>query len=102
MNPKNIDSIITYFTNGMIFCLWAGFTFLCFVNIENYQERPLNALIMAICGPIVIVAFGALFCAISWCRVDTRLNAIDKIGTEESWDLFETIEMVTMFNDMFD
>ena len=102
MNPKNIDTMMSYILNGMIFCLWAGFTFLTFVNMENYQEKPFEALVMAICGPIVILTIGALFCAISWCRVDTRLNAIDKIGKNESWDFFETMEMVTMFNDMFD
>tara|TARA_B100000214_G_scaffold352652_1_gene308031 strand:+ start:65 stop:373 length:309 start_codon:yes stop_codon:yes gene_type:complete len=102
MTPKEFDNIMSYIIYGIIFCIWVGFTFLTFVNVENYQDKPFEALVMAICGPIVIVAFGGLFCAISWCRIDTRMNAIDKIGTDESWDFLETMEMVTMFNDMFD
>lgn len=102
MTLKDIDHIMSYMINGTIFCIWAGFTFLCFINMENYQEKPFEALVMAICGPFVAVTLGGLFCAIWWCRIDTRVNAIDKIGTNKSWDFFETMEMACMFNEIFE
>ena len=46
---------------------------------------------------LVIAGIGIVFI-----RVDTRVSAISKIGTNESWDVAETFEMVNMFNDIGD
>ena len=98
----NLDTIMKNFTYGIIILLWGGFTFLCFVNIENYYEKSIESLVVAVCAPFaMLILFGA-FCAIVWYRIDTRMTAIDKIGRDESWDFFETIEMINMFNEIFE
>ena len=33
------DNIISYVIYGIISCIWVGFTFLTFVNVENYTSK---------------------------------------------------------------
>ena len=100
MNNNNIDRIVSYVTYGLILLLWVVITFLVFVNTDNYQEQPFDALVKAICAPFIFGIVGSVICMILWYRVDTRLSAIDKIRTDESWDFFETMEFVSMVDEI--
>lgn len=46
---------------------------------------------------LLVLIFAGI--SIVFIRVDTRVSAISKIGTNDSWDVAETFEMVNMFND---
>ena len=96
---KNFDEIIKYTGIAIIFAIWASFTCMFWINLDDYESDPLGSLVVAILGPAIILFLGFAFCWIVSFRVETRMNAMGKIGTDESWDFFETLEMLQMFSE---
>ena len=96
---KNLDKIITFVGYAMVLTMWASFTSMIWINCENYESDPFGSLAVAILGPPIILFLGAVVLWIMSLRFDTRMNALGKIGTDESWDFFETLEMFQMFSD---
>ena len=99
MTAKDLDKLTSWIVYGGGFLAWATFTFLYFVNMENYKEDPFNALMTAILLPPCVLTVVVCACWIMSLRFDTRVSAIGKIGTDESWDWTETFEMISMFSD---
>ena len=95
---KNLDKIITFVGYAMVFTMWASFTSMIWINSENYESDPFGSLILAVFAPLLIVFLGGIFFWITSWQVETRMSAISKIGTGESWDFFETLEMFNMFS----
>ena len=102
MSAKELDKMVDYIMYGSGFLLWSIITFLYFVNMENHEEEPLNCLVMAIVFPPCLLIMFLAACWIMLFRADTRVSAIGKIGTDESWDWVETVEMISMFSDSYD
>ena len=98
MNCNDFDYIMRRLKYGLIFFIWTYVTFLCYVNIENYQD-PISSLIRNIVLPPLVIILFAMFCDIVLIRTDNRISAISKIGTDEDWDWGETFEMLSMFDD---
>ena len=102
MSAKELDKIVDWIIYGAGFLLWATTTFLYFVNMENHKEEPLKCLVMAIVIPPSLLILFLAACWIMFLRADTRVSAIGKVGTDESWNWAETIEMISMFSDSYD
>ena len=102
MSAKELDKIVDWIMYGSAFLLWATITFLYFVNMENHKEEPINCLVMAIVIPPSLLILFLAACWIMFLRADTRVSAIGKVGTDESWNWAETIEMISMFSDSYD
>ena len=102
MSSKDVDEIMKWIMYGSVFFLWATVTFLFYVNTENYQDDPYTALMGAILLPPVGFILFAGFCWIIFLRMNTRISAVRKIGTNEPWDWAETFEIYSMFSDWDD
>ena len=96
---KNSYKIITCVGYTLVFIMWASFTSMIWINSENYESDPVGSLVLAVFAPAIILFLGAIFFWITSWQVETRMSAIGKIGTGESWDFFETLEMINMFSD---
>ena len=102
MSAKELDKMVDYIMYGSGFLLWSIITFLYFVNTENHEEDPINSLVMAIVFPPCLLILFLAACWIMLFRADTRVSAIDKVFTGDSWDWVETVEMISMFSDSYD
>ena len=86
----------------MIFATWCWFSFVTFMNIKHFYDDSFTAVIISLVMPPALIVLVIAGIGIVFIRVDTRVSAISKIGTNDSWDVAETFEMVNMFNDIGD
>ena len=86
----------------MIFATWCWFSFVTFMNIKDFYDSSFTAVIISLVMPPALIVLVIAGIGIVFIRVDTRVSAISKIGTNDSWDVAETFEMVNMFNDIGD
>ena len=99
MNDYNIEKIEMRIRYSFIFLVWIGITFLCFVNIEEYYDNKLESLIYAIIAPLLVTLLFVIWTTIVLFRYDKRISAIEKIGNEDSWDIFEIFELCSIFTE---
>ena len=102
MSSKTFYDYFTYISYSMIFATWGWFSFVTFMNIKEFYDSSFTAVIISLVMPPALMVLVIAGIGIVFIRVDTRVSAISKIGTNDSWDVAETFEMVNMFNDIGD
>ena len=100
--PISINDLERYVFCAVISITWFISTFLIYMNIKEYYDDEYVALLSAIVTPLIAFIVCVLYCSVFIYRYNTINSAINKVGTDESWDLFEYIEIINIFNNSYD
>ena len=102
MSSKTLDDYFMYISYSMLFATWGWFSLVTFMNIKEFYDSSFTAVIISLVYPpaILVLIFAGI--SIIVVRGNIRMSAVSKIGTNDSWDVAETFEMVNMFNDIGD
>ena len=102
MSSKTFYDYAMYITYGAIVAAWCWFSFVTFMNIKHLYDNSFTAIMVSFVFPPALLVLTFAGISIVFIRVDTRVSALSKFGTNDSWDVAETFEMVNMFNDIGD